>query len=82
VSEPDYDAQSTAITEAIHTALRPDMVTGYVLIASVIQEDGQQGLQIFVDDDARSWDTLGRLEYARAIEHAAINAGYAEDDDD
>lgn len=48
------------------------VVTKFVVIAEVIDTDGEQCVWMETNHDANPWDTLGLLAYAKAIETEAM----------
>lgn len=48
------------------------MVTKYVLVAEVIDTDGDQCIWMNTHSDANAWDTLGLLAYATAVEQHGL----------
>ncbi len=66
--------QALSGVAALITDLDPGaMVQRFVLLAEVIDSDGERALWALTPPDARAWDTLGLIEYARLIEAAAVN---------
>ena len=45
----------------------------FVVLAEVIDPEGQRAVWQVAADGMMRWDTLGMLEHARATEHAAIH---------
>lgn len=50
------------------------MLTRWVVLAEIVDAEGERGLWTLSAPDQRAWDTLGLLDYARALEHAAQRA--------
>lgn len=46
----------------------------FVLLAEIIDSEGERALFQVAADGMKRWDTLGMLEHARATEWAAANA--------
>ncbi len=46
------------------------MLSRFVLVAEVIEANGDRATWTMVDEDAKPWDTLGLLEHARCVEAA------------
>ncbi len=58
-----------------------DMLTHWVLLDEIIDEDGERAVWNVASEDARAWDTLGLLTYAVQIEQAGIVGDRLADDD-
>lgn len=71
------------ITSAVETALAEaeEFSTKWVFAAEAIGADSDRGLWFVVSQDAKPWDTMGMMEYALAVERAAIIVRRAKDDD-
>lgn len=50
------------------------MVQRFVVIAEIIDADAERAVWCTTAPDQRAWDTLGLLDFARLIEHAAYRA--------
>lgn len=48
------------------------MVTKYVALVEIMEEDGTRQLWTFTNPECRIWDVSGMLAYANDIQHAAI----------
>ena len=73
----DPDATEKALTDAIAQALDqalPGMVTRWVCVTEVIEEDGQRALWSVGPDDAQPWDRLGLMGFAMQLEQAGAVA--------
>lgn len=67
----DLNAVALQAVADLVAQVEPDaMVTRFVLLAEIV--GGDRAVWAFVAPDQRAWDTLGLLDYGRAIEHAAI----------
>ncbi len=82
-------ATDAEISEAAHEAVavmvasldEGAMVTRFVVLAEVIGSD-DRAVWMATADGQTTWDSLGLLGYATAIEHANVAAGEAEDEED
>lgn len=72
---PDDDTRDR-IADAIGQVMGDggEMVTRWVALVEVIDAEGERGLWTLAADGQKAWDTLGMLDYARAVEHAAVTA--------
>jgi hypothetical protein len=63
------DALSSAIAEVI-TREEHGMVTKWALVVETVGPDGQRGVWVSADRQAKSWDTVGLLQWALMHEQA------------
>lgn len=49
------------------------MLTRWVLLLEVVDDQGERALWTIAAPDQKAWDTLGLLDYARAVETSAIH---------
>lgn len=68
------------VADLIHGLDPGAMVTKFVVVAEVIDTDGDQCVWVSTHEDARPWDVLGLLGYATALENAAIQRDRDEDE--
>jgi hypothetical protein len=71
------DELQRLLENAVSSAVRDvdgGMVTKWVMLAEGIDEDGERALWLVANKDALSWDTIGMLHYALALEQARINS--------
>jgi hypothetical protein len=65
-------AAQAAIATLVHR-IEPDaVVVRFVVLAEVIGMDGELAVWMASGPDQQVWDSLGLLEYARAIQYAAV----------
>lgn len=57
-------------------------VTRWVIVAEVIDTEGERAVWMDTSDDATPWDTLGLLEYALQRERSAQVVDRMREDDD
>jgi hypothetical protein len=57
------------------------IVTRFVMVAEVIDTDGDRALWVQTDDDAKPWDTFGLMQYALAVEQAGITIQRMDEED-
>jgi hypothetical protein len=74
--QPEVGEVRERMANAISTVLGQAgaMVTRWVVLADVIEPDGERALWTLAPTDAKAWDTLGMLDYARAIKHGDVTA--------
>ena len=58
------------LEKGINAALGEEFVTKWVLIAESVGPDGKRGLWLQSHPDAKVWDVLGMIEFARLVETA------------
>ena len=52
----------------------PTYLMRFVVLAEIVDSEGERALFQVTADGMKRWDTLGLLEHARAVEWAATNA--------
>lgn len=57
-------------------------VTRWVVVAEVIDAEGDRAVWMDVSDDAKAWDSLGLLEYALQRERSTLIVDKMREDDD
>lgn len=60
-----------AVASLIATVDPGAMVQRFLLLAEVVDADGERVMWAFEPPDAKPWDALGLIEWARQIEQAA-----------
>jgi hypothetical protein len=82
VERPEAAELQNALDRAISQTMHGGgfMANGWVLVASVVDEDGSQGLWTFTSPELMGWQTLGMLGYATQIENAAVSCHEGESD--
>jgi hypothetical protein len=75
MAPPDDDVRRK-IADALSQVMGSvgEMVTRWVALVEVIDEDGVRALWALAPDDAKAWDTLGMLDYPRAVEYGSVTA--------
>jgi hypothetical protein len=70
-----------AIQSAIDSALQAygGFPLNWSVILEGVEKDGTKSVWLLANDAAKSWDTLGLLNYALALEQAAINVHVMKD---
>lgn len=68
------------VRDTLGTAFGDEMLVRWVLLAEVIDTDGERAVWNMTSEDARAWDTLGLLTYATQIEQAGIVADHRDDE--
>jgi hypothetical protein len=77
---PDLqDALGDALSDTFRR-VEAGMLTRWVVLAESIDEDGQRGLWLITQEDARAWDTIGMLTYALHLEQARTVAREPKDE--
>lgn len=56
------------------------MLTRYIVLAEVVDAEGRRALWSGSAPDQKTWDTMGLLDYARAVEYAATAKDEAEEE--
>lgn len=69
MSDGHHEGISTAVSDAFAHA--NFMVTKWVLVAEVIDEDGERCVWADTAERQTAWDSLGLLNYATQMEQAA-----------
>lgn len=75
------DAAHVAIGELIQRIDPGVMMTRFVLVAEVIDNDGGRSVWSVEAPGSTSWDVLGLLEYAKAAESVSVWTAGDDDDD-
>jgi hypothetical protein len=76
---PDYEQKFEA---AISDALAGTLVTRWVVVTELIEQDGERAIYVSSSDDSRTWDIIGMLDYALTRERAAAAYDLMSDADD
>jgi hypothetical protein len=71
------DAITTAVAEHEH-----GMVTRWVGIDEIIDDEGERAVLTLASEDVRAWDTIGLLDFALTMERAALTAAKIRDEDE
>lgn len=58
------------IADLVHRIDEGGMATRWVILAEVVDADGERACWTLTPDGQRIWDTLGLVEYARLLEYA------------
>jgi hypothetical protein len=73
VTAPE-DYRIKAAQEAVAALIREinpgAMATRFVLLVEVIDADGERALWTLAPPEQRRWDTLGLVDFARALEYS------------
>jgi hypothetical protein len=51
----------------------------FVVLAEIVDSNGERAVWQVAADGMKRWDTLGMLDHARAVEHAATAQEYGEE---
>jgi hypothetical protein len=71
--EEDLTLAAQAAVATMVARVEPDAVlVRFVVLAEIIGADSDRAVWMATGPDQRVWDTLGLLEYARAIQYAAV----------
>ena len=80
--DPLTDDQDDTIRAAVTAAAHGSMITRYVVIAETIDPDsGEQLIEDISPDRQPIWDTLGLIDFTRAVMHASVARGSLDDDE-
>lgn len=72
------DTVRETLETGINAALGGEFVTKWLVIAESVGDDGKRGLWMQSSSDAKTWDVLGMIEFARLVELAQeVNRGEA-----
>jgi hypothetical protein len=78
--EEDLTLAAQAAVATMVARVEPDAVlVRFVVLAEIIGADSDRAVWMATGPDQRVWDTLGLLEYARAIDYAAVAADMDDD---
>lgn len=77
----DAATATTAVSQLIEGLDPGAMVTQFVVIAEVIDTDGERGLWVDTHEGSSKWDTYGLLTWALNQEHAGQVASFGPDED-
>lgn len=75
----DFPRLQSDLHAAIQAAIAdhegaPAYLMRFVVLAEIVDSEGERGLVQVAADGMMRWDTLGLLEHARSVEWAATNA--------
>lgn len=79
-TEADDDA-TVAIGELFSRSQPGSMVTKFLIIAVVIDEDGDEVISTFTSQGLKRWDSLGMLAFAQQVEDGRTVLVDEEDDE-
>ncbi len=79
----DFEAVQREVGEAVAAVLarHGQMPNRWMLVAEVMDTDGERSLETFASQDLRSWDALGMLAFALERERGGVYADVAREDD-
>jgi hypothetical protein len=69
------DVALSAISDLLQTIEPGSMVQRFVLLAEIIGADSERSVWMLTPPDAKAWDSLGLLEYAKQVELSATVRG-------
>ena len=70
------------VADLIHQLDPGSMVTKFIVIAEVIDTDGDQAVWVDTSDGSSTWDILGLLAYAKALQTSRLDFDDLEDLED
>ncbi len=59
----------------------PHLIVRWFFCATFMDKDGDEGFMTHANLDAKSWDVLGMLDYAKKKEHSRITKWVFEEDE-
>lgn len=65
-------AMADAVQQAIADIYEGNLVTRWIVLAEVIEPEGERALVTTRQEDMRAWDSLGMLTFAVQLEQAAL----------
>jgi hypothetical protein len=79
VTDDDFTKLQADLHAAISKVINdheggPAYLTRFIVLAEVVDSEGERAIHQVAADRMMRWDTLGLLDYARSVEYASTNA--------
>lgn len=80
MTEPDGPELERALSDSLGDLFsgQKSMVTKWVSLIEIIEEDGERALWTFTSEGLKAWDTVGLLRHALDIQAAQTTADMIE----
>lgn len=76
---PEFDSENEAFEDIIKSAIPNKMISNFVLIAEVIDSDGEE-LSIFMSEQMTPWLALGMIKYGSHTVKSQSRSHFLEDE--